>query len=185
MLIKRFAFISATVFILASGSSAVFAEVTPELKFKVQVTVKKACAVTPGVGNIVFDLVDAGSEKAQSKSTDVVVRCSKTTPYQIGLLPGNNDTAGAGKMGKEGVTNPTPDQSIAYQLHQRATAVGGGGLAVWGNVAGAIDGAGVNTRNGTGTGKDATHKVTATVANNVWNVEPGTYFDDVRLVVTY
>ncbi|MET3184271.1 UNVERIFIED_ORG: spore coat protein U-like protein [Variovorax guangxiensis] len=153
----------------ALATSAAIAD-TASSTFKVLITVTKACSVTAGTAsNIDFGSVTS-TATALSASSNISVTCSKSTPYNIGLLPSNSSTTGAGVM-----SNTGPD-TIAYQLRS-ASATG----PIWGNTATPTDvGNGVA---GTGTGAAQSIPVWATVASV--NVTPGAYLDTVTVQVNY
>ncbi len=138
--------------------------------FKVKIKVLKSCSVTAGAGSdIDFGSVAASAVNLQGTS-NITVKCSKKTGYNIGLLPGNGNAAGAGVMSSVVVT---PIETVAYQL-RKVTGLAG---AVWGNTIG------TNTVAGTGTGLDVVVPVFATVASA--NSSPDDYIDTVTVTVTY
>ena len=159
--------------VLAVTTSAVLAATSPATAtFQVLITVAKACSVTAGSGsNINFNTVDSSATNL-SASSNISVTCSKSTPYNIGLLPSNNSSTGAGVM-SPAVTGP---DTIAYQLRS-VSATG----PIWGNTATPTDvGNGVA---GTGNGAAQSIPVWATVASV--NVTPGAYLDTVTVQVNY
>lgn len=158
---------------LAVTTSAVLAATSPATAtFQVLITVNKACSVIAGTAsNIDFGAVDS-SATGLSASSNISVTCSKSTPYNVGLLPSNNSTTGGGVMSPIVVG---PD-TVAYQLRS-VSATG----PVWGSTATAT--AVGNGVAGTGTGAAQTIPVFATVANA--NVTPGAYADTVTVLVNY
>ncbi|RTD83859.1 SCPU domain-containing protein [Variovorax atrisoli] len=157
--------------VLAVTTSAVLAATSPATAtFQVLITVAKACSVTAGSGsNINFNTVDSSATNL-SASSNISVTCSKSTPYNIGLLPSNNSSTGAGAMGNTGT------DTIPYQL--RSVSANG---AIWGSTATSTSvGNGVA---GTGTGSAQSIPVWATVASV--NVTPGSYSDTVTVQVNY
>ncbi|KQW59599.1 spore coat U domain-containing protein [Variovorax sp. Root411] len=156
-----------------TATSAVLAATSPATAtFQVLITVAKACSVTAGsTSNINFGTVDS-TATALSATNNISVTCSKSTPYNIGLLPSNNNTAGAGVMSPL-VAGP---DTVAYQLRS-VSATG----SVWGSTA--TDIAVGNGVAGTGTGAAQTIPVFATVASA--NVTPGAYADTVTVQVNY
>ena len=156
---------------LAVTTSAVLAATSPATAtFQVLITVNKACSVIAGTAsNIDFGAVDS-STTGLSASSNISVTCSKSTPYNVGLLPSNNSTTGGGVM-----SNTGPD-TVAYQLRS-VSATG----PVWGSTATAT--AVGNGVAGTGTGAAQTIPVFATVASA--NVTPGAYADTVTVQVNY
>ncbi|MDQ0572827.1 spore coat protein U-like protein [Variovorax paradoxus] len=154
-----------------TATSAAFAATTTST-FQVLITVNKACSVVAGTAsNIDFGSVNS-SATALSASSNINVTCSKSTPYNVGLLPSNNSTTGAGVM-SPAVAGP---DTVAYQLRS-VSATG----PVWGSTATAT--AVGNGVAGTGTGVAQTIPVFATVANA--NVTPGAYLDTVTVQVNY
>ena len=157
---------------LAVTTSAVLAATSPATAtFQVLITVAKACSVVAGAGSkIDFGTVDS-SDTNLSGSSNISVTCSKTTPYNIGLLPSNNSTTGAGVM-----SPASGSDTVSYQLRS-VSATG----SVWGSTATST--AVGNGVAGTGTGAAQTIPVYATVASA--NVTPGTYSDTVTVQVNY
>jgi spore coat protein U-like protein len=140
--------------------------------FQVLITVAKACSVTAGnASNIDFGTVNS-SATGLVASSNISVTCSKTTPYNVGLMPSNTSTTGAGVMSAP----PGNSDTVAYQLRS-VSATG----PIWGNTATPTSvGNGVA---GTGTGAAQVIPVFATVANA--NVTPGSYADTVTVQVNY
>jgi len=157
---------------LAVTTSAVLAATSPATAtFQVLITVAKACSVVAGAGSkIDFGTVDSSATNLSGNS-NISVTCSKTTPYNIGLLPSNNSTTGAGVM-----SPASGSDTVAYQLRS-VSATG----AVWGSTATST--AVGNGVAGTGTGAAQTIPVYATVASA--NVTPGAYSDTVTVQVNY
>ncbi|MBT2334950.1 spore coat protein U domain-containing protein [Variovorax paradoxus] len=158
--------------VLAVTTSAVLAATSPATAtFQVLINVNKACSVVAGAASkIDFGSVDSSATNL-SNSSNISVTCSKTTPYNIGLLPSNNDTTGAGAM-----TPATGTDKVFYQLRS-VSATG----AIWGSTATAT--AVGNGVAGTGTGVAQSIPVWATVASA--NVTPGAYSDVVTVQVNY
>ena len=156
-----------------TATSAVMAAQTSST-FQVLITVAKACSVTAGTASdIKFGTVDS-SATGLVASSNISVTCSKTTPYNVGLMPSNTSATGAGAMKP---TVPTANNdTVAYQLRS-GSATG----PIWGNTATATSvGNGVA---GTGNGAAQTIPVFATVANA--NVTPDSYADTVTVTVNY
>jgi spore coat protein U-like protein len=167
---KKPSLIVAAVLAALATSAAVAATATST--FQVLITVTKACSVTAGTAsNIDFGSV-ASTATALSASSNISVTCSKSTPYNIGMLPSNNNTTGAGVMSPV-VAGP---DTIAYQLRS-VSATG----PIWGNTA--TPTAVGNGVAGTGTGAAQSIPVWATVASV--NVTPGAYLDTVTVQVNY
>lgn len=154
-----------------SMSGVVFAD-TSTATFQVLITIEKACSVTAGAGsNIDFGTVNS-SATALSASSSIGVTCSKSTPYNLGLLPSNNSTTGAGVMSPV-IAGP---DTVPYQLHS-VSASG----PVWGSTATPL--AVGNGVAGIGTGLVQSIPVFATVAGV--NVTPGAYADTVTVQVNF
>jgi len=144
--------------------------------FQVLITILKACTVTAGTASN----INLGSVAATAVNTtggsSISVNCSKTTPYYIGLLPSNANTAGAGTM--VSTTAPaTNTDKVPYQL----TSTAGSGGTVWGNTATST--AVGNGVAGTGTGSAQSIPVYATAASA--NFTPDSYADTVTVNVNY
>lgn len=141
-----------------------------DFTLSITATLSNACTVD-ALANADLGNVVAGATAPAGSST-IRVRCPSGTAYNIGVLPSNNNTAGAGVMSGSG---GNPD-TIAYQL-RRTSSTG----PIWGNTATtASAGNGVG---GTGNGSDQDYTVYATVPNS--NYRPDTYADTVRVTVNY
>ncbi|MEJ1127976.1 spore coat U domain-containing protein [Variovorax sp. CCNWLW225] len=167
---KKPSLLLASILAITATSAAMAA--TSGGSFQVLITVAKACSVTAGnASNIDFGTVNS-SATGLVASSNISVTCSKTTPYNVGLMPSNTNTAGAGVMSAP----PGNPDTVAYQLRS-VSATG----PVWGNTATPTTvGNGVA---GTGTGAAQVIPVFATVANA--NVTPGSYSDTVTVQVNY
>lgn len=141
--------------------------------FQVKITIRAACAVTAGAtSDLDFGPTAASATNLQTQG-NILVNCSKGTPYHVGLTPSNGSTAGAGVMTETGGGTDT----VAYQLRSAAGMAG----PIWGNTATATTpGNGVA---GAGTGASQTIPVYATVASA--NSRPGSYSDTVTVSVHY
>ncbi|MBS0317903.1 MAG: spore coat U domain-containing protein, partial [Proteobacteria bacterium] len=82
--------------------------------FTVSATVSKQCTVTAGTPLNLGTVAPTATNTAGN--TSISVTCSNTTPYFVGLLPSNNNTAGAGVMSGTG-GNAT---KVPYQLYSNA-----------------------------------------------------------------
>ena len=153
----------------AAGFSGASLADTQTAQFAVKITIQKACTVAAGVGAADIDFgtvsAQAGDQQANN-SSKIVVNCSKTTSYSVGLTPSNSNNAGAGEM--------TGTDSIAYQLRSASGMAG----AVWGDQTG-------NDVDSSGTGANQTYTAYATIAGAALNVTPGAYSDTVTVTVTY
>ncbi|TBR77565.1 MAG: spore coat U domain-containing protein [Burkholderiaceae bacterium] len=138
--------------------------------FTVSATVTKQCTVTAG-SNLNLGTV-APTATNVAGNTSVSVTCSNTTPYYVGLLPSNNNTAGAGVMSGTGGNTST----VPYQLYQNA-----GLTTIWGNTATATNAG--NGVPGTGNGVAQSIPVYARAASA--DFQPDTYTDTVVVNVNY
>ena len=142
----------------------------PYFPFTVSATVSKQCSVTAGVNLNLGTVAPTATNVAGN--TSIAVTCSSTTPYYVGLLPSNNNTAGAGVMSGTGGNTA----NVPYQLYSNA-----GLTAVWGNTATAASvGNGVA---GTGTGVAQSYNVYAKAPTA--DFQPDTYTDTVVVNVNY
>lgn len=141
-----------------------------DFTLSISATVSNACTVD-ALANASLGNVVAGAT-APAGSTTIRVRCPSGTAYNIGVLPSNNNTVGAGQMSGTGSNT----DKIAYQL--RRTSSSG---PVWGNTA-TTSSAG-NGVGGTGNGSNQDYTVFATVPSS--NYRPDTYSDTVRVTVNY
>ena len=168
---KKPSLLLASILAITATSAAMAA--TSGGSFQVLITVAKACSVTAGnASNINFGTVDS-SVTGLVASSNISVTCSKTTPYNVGLMPSNTNTVGAGVMKSPVLANT---DTVAYQLRS-VSATG----PVWGNTA--TPTAVGNGVAGTGTGVAQVIPVFATVANA--NVTPDSYSDTVTVTVNY
>lgn len=178
---KLFPFAAMTVAAAAAFASAAIAAPNPATAtFQVLIKVNKACSVTAGsTSNIDFGTQDSSATGLAANNT-FSVTCSKNTPYFIGLVPSNANTAGAGSMAAQNVAPVTGNSdSVPYQLRSAAGAAG----AIWGDTAsGTAVGNGVA---GTGSGAAKTHTVYATIPGTSANVTPDSYADTVTIHVNY
>ncbi|WP_252145783.1 Csu type fimbrial protein [Yokenella regensburgei] len=134
--------------------------------FNVTATVVKQCNVSYA-NNVSFGSVTASQSNITSFNT-LGVACTSNTPYTIGLVPSNSNTAGSGAMKGTGSNTDT----VPYQLSSTAGPSG----TVWGNTA-------QNTVAGTGTGSTVAYTVYGTVPSA--NYTPDSYSDTVTINVTY
>ena len=144
------------------------------IAFTVTADIKHQCKIKGAIADIDFG-TQSGTATNLQGSTALTVQCTRTTPYYIGLLPGNGNTAGAGLM--YGQAPLTAADTVAYQLRSTAGMSG----TIWGNTATSISvGNGVA---GTGTGSDQNHTIYATLASA--NAAAGNYQDTVTVTVNY
>ena len=120
----------------------------------------------------------------------ITVRCSKKTPYTVGLTPGNNaSTSGSGIM-KGGIVALGNTDTVPYQLYKPTIAAGVPGAPAstnqWGNV---TSGAGANVVALQGNGLAAVNAVRipvyATLPANSLDVTPDRYQDQVTVTLTW
>jgi spore coat protein U-like protein len=154
--------------LVAGLASAAFAAPNPATAtFEVKLIVQKACSVIAGASSdLDFGTQDPTATNLNTSNT-IKVTCSKNTPYEIGLVPSNGLTTGAGAM--KGVA--TPANTVAYQLNQTSNGT------AWGDATG-------NRVSGSGDGTQKTHTVYGKVAD-VANAAPDTYKDLVTVNVRY
>lgn len=140
---------------------------TATFPFIVTATVVKKCNISYA-NHVNVGAVNANQLGATASSSLGGI-CSRNTPYTIGLLPSNSNTAGNGIMkgNRSGNTDTVP-----YQLRAMAGATGN----VWGNTA-------QNSVAGTGTGVTFNHNVYVTLPSV--NYTPDSYSDTVTISVTY
>lgn len=140
--------------------------------FQVLLTIQKTCSVTAGSGSNINLGTVAATAVNTSGTNSLSVNCSKSTPYFIGMLPSNANTAGAGAMAGTAV----PANTVPYQLYSNA-----GLTTAWGNTATSTSvGNGVA---GTGTGAAQTIPVWANVPSA--NYAPDSYVDTVTVNVNF
>ena len=133
--------------------------------FTVSATVIKSCKVTAAELNM-------GSQDSTATnipgSSSLAVTCSNTSPYNIGLTPGNGSTTGAGLMSGTGGNL----DKVPYQL-KSVSATGPN----WGNT--------VATGAVTGSGSGAAQSVPVFATVPSVNFTPDDYKDTVTVTVNY
>ena len=143
--------------------------------FTATANIAAQCKITVPPNDIDFG-TQVGSATNLQGSTAVSVQCTRTTPYFIGLRPGNGNTAGAGVMNAISPVGNT--DTVPYQLRQAAGMSG----AIWGDTA-TTSSAG-NGVAGTGLGSSASnYTIYATVPSA--NSAAGNYQDTVTMTVHY
>ncbi len=121
-------------------------------------------------------------------SNTITVRCSKKTPYTVGLTPGNSSTTGSGLM-NGGILAAGNTDKVPYQLYQPTITAGVPGAPAtatqWGNVTGA--GANVVALQGNGLAVASAVKIPvyATLPANSLDVTPDRYQDQVTVTLTW
>ena len=125
----------------------------------------QTCALP--ISNLNFGTVGILSANFDSTNT-VTVKCSNSTPYNIGLNEGNGTgaTVAARKM-------TSGAKTVTYSLYQNS-----GRTTVWGNTIGS------NIVTGTGTGSNQVLTVFGRVPAQT-TPTPATYTDTVVVTVTY
>ena len=149
--------------------------------FTVQANVKHQCEFHPdAIGDINFG-THSGTASNLSGSTSFKMRCSRRTPYLIGLLPRNANVNGAGVM-YLGADKLAPDP-VPYQLYRPTIPAGNiKSTNPWGNTGTQP----ISPGNGvtkSGTGAYETHTIFATVPTA--NAPVGSYEDTVTINVNY
>lgn len=140
----------------------------PSFNFSVLASVTKLCTVTTS-GNISLGSVSPTAVNTTSNNT-LSVTCTNSTPYTIGLVPSNANTAGSGVMSSTGSGSNT--DKVPYQL----TSTAGPSGTAWGSDS-------THVVAGTGSGSAISYPVYATVATA--NYTPDNYSDTVTVNVTY
>lgn len=140
----------------------------PSFTFNVLASVTKLCTITTS-GNINLGSVSPTAVNSTSNNT-LNVTCTNSTPYTIGLVPSNANTAGSGVMSST-ATGSNSDK-VPYQL----TSTPGPTGTVWGSDP-------THVVAGSGTGSAISYPVYATVPTA--NYTPDNYSDTVTVNVTY
>lgn len=157
-------------------SFAAFAATSPATAtFEVKMSIVKSCSVVAGSGSdINLGAQDSIATNIMGNNT-ISVKCSKSTPYFIGLgLTSNSaNTGGAGVMSGTGSNT----DKVPYQLRSTATMTG----TPWGNTATSLAiGNGVTS---TGDGTSKNHTVYVTVPDANYNID--SYVDTVTVNVNF
>lgn len=140
--------------------------VGPTFPISVLATVAKQCNVS-FANNINLGTVNATQTNISANNT-IGITCTNSTPYTIGLVPSNGNTAGSGVM----KTSNTNTDQVPYQLRS-GPGIGG---TPWGNTS-------LNSVAGTGTGSTTAWTVYVTAPGA--NYTPDSYADTVTMNVTY
>ena len=147
------------------SSGAAFAGTTTST-FQVQVTVQASCTIVSS------PTLDFGTQGAFAANVDqisiILVLCTNTTPYDIGLNAGTGSgaTVAVRKMTSGGAT-------VSYSLYTNA-----GRSTVWGNTVG------TDTVSATGNGAAQSYTVYGRIPPQT-TPAPATYADTITLTVTY
>lgn len=149
------------------ASGAAIAQVPATTTFNVQITIEAECLINSasdlnfGSPGLLDSNVDATSE--------ITVRCTPGTPYQVGLNQGQGDGA---TVATRLMTGPDAE-TIEYSVYQDS-----GRSILWGNTEDS------DTAPGTGTGSPFTHTVYGRVPSQT-TPPAGTYSDIITVTVTY
>lgn len=139
------------------------------VNFNVTLTINAECKII-SASNINFGTITFLSSNIDMDGT-IIVQCTNSTPYNIGLGAGNGSGA---TVASRVLTAPGPPvTTVAYSLYSDVART-----AVWGNVIG------TNTVTGTGTGANQSYTVHGRVAPQVL-AAPGAYTDVIQVTVTY
>ncbi|EML1935268.1 spore coat protein U domain-containing protein [Providencia stuartii] len=139
--------------------------VGPSFPFVVTATITDQCLVSSN-GDINIGSVQSSTNNAAA-SGHISVTCTNTTPFNIGLLPSNNNLQGSGVLQSISTT-----EKIPYQLSSTPGLNG----ATWGNNP-------LNLITDIGSGITKDYPVYVTVPST--NYPPGSYSDTVTINVTY
>lgn len=131
--------------------------------FTVTATVQASCTLsaTP----LAFGSYSGSLIAVQSS---IMVTCTNTTPYNVGL---NQGTATGATVSNRSMTGPSSNL-LGYQIHQTS------GITNWGNTVG------TDTKSGTGNGLAQSLTVFGSLTAGQ-NVLPGSYADTITATVTY
>ena len=153
--------------VLAVGTlPAVGTAATATGQFQVLLTINAECQLVSASD---LDFGTTGViQTGVAATSNIVVQCTKTTPYQIGLDAG----LGAGAtVASRKMTGGT--ETVDYTMYQDS-----GRTSVWGNTLGS------DTVASTGTGAQQTFTVYGYVPPQT-TPPPGSYLDTVQVTVTY
>lgn len=141
--------------------------------FNVTATVLKNCLVSSA--NLAFGNYTPNTG-ALTGSSNITVRCTKTTPYTVSL---NVGTTTGGTYAQRLLANGT--NTLQYNLYTTAalTTIWGDGTGGTGTIAG--------TGNGVSASSAITHTVHGQLPDNAANQDapPGSYSDTITVTVTY
>lgn len=167
---KKIWLLAALTAVVGSGANTLWAATT-STTFQVTANIAKNCVID-SAGILDFTTYDPTSASPLDNSSNIVVRCTKATPFDIGLNAGTGAgaTVATRKMGN-GVD--TLDYSL-FTTAARST--------VWGNTVGA------DTVSDIGLGLGAAKTITKTVFGRIppsQDVSPGNYADTITVTVTF
>ncbi len=164
MLLRKIAFAGA---ISITAVTPGFGQTTVNANLAVQITITAACQINSaaplnfGSNGVLANNVDV--------DTTIVVQCTNSTPFNIGLGPGT----GTGATFANRLMTATSGATIGYNLYTTA-----GRTTVWGNTST------TNWQPGTGTGAPQTFTVHGRVQAQT-TPAAGTYTDTVAVTLTY
>ena len=157
-----------TALVAGVGFAPAASGATASSTFQVKLSIAKACSVTTS-GALDFGSANAGSTTDVSQNaSNINVKCSKATAYNVGLQPSSNSTNGTGTMAGAIAGNT---DTVAYALYQDAASA-----TVWGTT---------TTKAAVGNGTAQNYTVYGKVLGAGLNVTPDTYADNVAVTVTY
>ncbi len=149
----------------APGQS--LAQTSTTADFTVQITIQAACQInSAGLLNFGNNGFITGNVDATSQ---IVVQCTSTTPYTLGLSAG----AGTGATVANRLMTGPSGATVSYSLYRDA-----GHTQLWGTTVG------TDRQAGTGTGAAQSFTVYGRVPAQTTPV-PGVYTDTVRATLTY
>lgn len=161
---------SRTIALLAAlicAPTSSFAQTSTTADFTVQITIQAACQINSagllnfGTSGFITANVNATSQ--------IVVQCTSTTPYTLGLSAG----AGTGATIANRLMTGPSGATVSYSLYRDS-----GHTLLWGNTVG------TDRQTGTGTGAAQTYTVYGQVPAQT-TPAPGVYTDTVRATLTY
>lgn len=155
--------------ITAMTASAPALAATTTTTFGVSATVEAQCTITSAAA-MAFGTVGSLASNVD-KTSDIVIKCTNTTPFNIGLNAGTatSATVTTRKMTGTGASPAT----LSYSLFSDSART-----VNWGNTVG------TDTKSGTGTGSDATFTVYGRIPIQT-APKPDTYSDTITVTVTY
>lgn len=153
--------------VLASPIASLASTTTPPTPFTVTMTISASCAIV-SAGTMTFPNSTTAFTTNTTATSSVVVQCTSTTPYNIGLDAGagSGATVATRKMTSGAVT-------INYSLYSDSNHT-----LVWGNTVG------TNTVSQTGNGQNQSVTIFGLVPPQNAPA-PGAYSDTVNVTVTY
>lgn len=140
---------------------------TATAQFNVQMTITSSCQIN-SASNLDFGSSGVIADNRDATST-IIVQCTNSTPYTIGL----NQGAGTGATIANRILSGSAGATITYSLYSNA-----GRTSVWGNTVG------TNTVAGTGTGAAQNYTVYGRVPPQT-TPAAGTYTDTINVTLNY